>query len=132
VSASFQFSVFRFLEEKRAKLGARNSFRLFRESTHCDQWSGKFDVEEGDSDWNSWIEVRFVQNAAKKQWLVSGSFLDGWDESKAIHFEKLPVLMMDEDGSAFFKFAGKYCYLFRHQTRGPVLIVESGFYEKEQ
>jgi hypothetical protein len=96
------------------------------------EWSGKFDVEEGDSDWNSWIEVRFEQNAAKKQWLVSGTFLDGWDESKTIHFEKLPVLMLDEDGSAFFKFAGKRCYLFRHQTRGPVLIVELGFYQKEE
>lgn len=98
------------------------------------EWSGKFDVEEGDSDWNSWVEIRFVQGndekTGKKVWLASGTFLDGWDESKAVSFARAPVLMLDEDGSAFFKIGPKRCYLFRHKTRGCILVIESGFYEK--
>jgi len=98
------------------------------------EWSGKFDVEEGDSDWNSWVRIRFEQGAdektGKRTWLASGVFLDGWDESKKVPFARVPVLMLDEDGSAFFKIGTKRGYLFRHKTRGPVLVVESGFYAK--
>jgi hypothetical protein len=98
------------------------------------EWSGKFDVEEGDSDWNSWVEIRFEQGAdektGKKAWFASGVFLDGWDESKKVPFSRLPVLMLDEDGSAFFKIGKRRCYLFRHATRGCILVIESGFYEK--
>lgn len=98
------------------------------------EWSGQFDVEEGDSDWNSWVRIRFEQGAdektGKRTWLASGTFLDGWDESKKVSFSRLPVLMLDEDGSAFFKIGKRRCYLFRHTTRGCILVIESGFYEK--
>lgn len=98
------------------------------------EWSGKFDVEEGDSDWNSWVEIRFEQvvdtKTGQNTWLANGVFLDGWDESKKIPFSRLPVLMLDEEGSAFFEIGKRRCYLFRHKTKGCILVIESGFYEK--
>jgi hypothetical protein len=97
------------------------------------EWSGKFDVEEGDSDWNSWVQIRFEQGidekTDKRTWLASGVFLDGWDESKKVVFARLPVSMLEEN-SAFFEIGKRRCYLFRHKTKGCILVIESGFYEK--
>lgn len=97
------------------------------------EWSGEFDVEEGDSDWYSNIKIRFrlvSDNQTKKQhWVASGAIVDGWEFQKT-PFKDIPVMLLDEDGSAFFKIGKKRCYLFRHKTRGRILIVESGFYEQ--
>lgn len=99
------------------------------------EWSSKFGIHEGDSDKASNVEIKFVRVVEKKSgkiiWSASGKIVDGIAERKTITpFKNVTVMVLDEDGSAFFKIGKLRCYLFRHKTAGCILVVEDGFYTR--